>query len=245
MPHDYYVVLGISTSASAEDIHAAFRRRSKELHPDVSGRDSGPFLELQEAYAVLSDPARRRSYDRDFVSGARVRVTRDLPRASGVALHRRRGADIVLGGRSAEPIAPRPISLVEDFETFRPSFEEMFERLWSNFNQASRPKGERPESLHVEFLLTPEEARRGGRVRIAVPARFACPVCQGTGASGGFECWQCRGAGNVVATHPVEVSYRAGVRDGWIVRMPLSALGIDNFYFTVIFRVSGKDEGQP
>src|SRR5690242_21440897 len=92
MPRDYYVVLGIAASATAEEIHAAFRRRSKELHPDIAGGDSGPFLELQEAYSVLSDPVQRRGYDRPPVQ-VEVRITRRPPRASMVPLRPRTVAE--------------------------------------------------------------------------------------------------------------------------------------------------------
>jgi DnaJ-class molecular chaperone len=63
MPRNYYVILGIADDASLDEIKAAFRRRAMELHPDTSGLESGPFLELQEAYGVLSDPERRWRYD--------------------------------------------------------------------------------------------------------------------------------------------------------------------------------------
>jgi len=64
---DYYVILGIASDATLDEVKSAFRRRAMELHPDTSGLESGPFLEAQEAYAVLSDPERRRRYDRRAV----------------------------------------------------------------------------------------------------------------------------------------------------------------------------------
>src|ERR1041384_8371372 len=60
---NYYVILGVATGATLEEIKTAFRRRALELHPDTSGLQSEPFLEVQEAYRVLSDPVRRRRYD--------------------------------------------------------------------------------------------------------------------------------------------------------------------------------------
>ena len=64
MAKNYYLILGITADASAEDIKAAFRRRALELHPDRSGLESGPFQDAQEAYSVLGDAERRRRYDR-------------------------------------------------------------------------------------------------------------------------------------------------------------------------------------
>src|SRR3954471_24282757 len=64
MQKSYYLILGVSSDASAEEIRTAFHRRAQELHPDHSGLDAGPFIELQQAYQVLSDPGRRVEYDR-------------------------------------------------------------------------------------------------------------------------------------------------------------------------------------
>lgn len=66
MPRDYYQVLGIERGASAAQIKKAFRRLARELHPDVNAHDPAAeekFKEAAEAYEVLSDPERRRTYD--------------------------------------------------------------------------------------------------------------------------------------------------------------------------------------
>ena len=63
MRKDYYLILGVPSDASLNEIKTAFRRRALDLHPDTSGLESGPFLEAQEAYGVLADPERRRCYD--------------------------------------------------------------------------------------------------------------------------------------------------------------------------------------
>ncbi len=60
---NYYRILGVSRSASQSEIKAAYRRLAKERHPDHSGGSETEFSQLQEANAVLSDPARRRSHD--------------------------------------------------------------------------------------------------------------------------------------------------------------------------------------
>ena len=66
MPRDYYEVLGVSRGASDGDIKRAFRLLARELHPDVNKHDPNAeekFKEAAEAYEVLSDPERRRTYD--------------------------------------------------------------------------------------------------------------------------------------------------------------------------------------
>jgi hypothetical protein len=63
---DYYAILQVHLRAEPEVIEAAYRRLSRKYHPDVSGEaDAGQRMrELNEAFEVLSDPARRRAYDR-------------------------------------------------------------------------------------------------------------------------------------------------------------------------------------
>ena len=62
---DYYEVLGVSKNASDSEIKSAFRKMAKKYHPDVSKEPDAAekFKECQEAYAVLSDPAKRKQYD--------------------------------------------------------------------------------------------------------------------------------------------------------------------------------------
>jgi curved DNA-binding protein CbpA len=71
---DLYVILQVARTAIPEEIHGAYRRRALELHPDRSGASSEPFLELQRAYSVLSDPAQRAAYDRKASSVPPERV---------------------------------------------------------------------------------------------------------------------------------------------------------------------------
>lgn len=76
----YYAQLGVKPGASSEDIKRAYRKRSLSCHPDKGG-DEESFKKLSEAYSVLSDPAKRRAYDRYGVGG----VDPGAGRASGAA----------------------------------------------------------------------------------------------------------------------------------------------------------------
>lgn len=63
MAQTHYEALGISRSASVEEISAAFRKRAKELHPDMPGGDTEKFKRVNEAYGVLKDSYKRSVYD--------------------------------------------------------------------------------------------------------------------------------------------------------------------------------------
>ena len=66
----HYEVLGVSPSASTIDVKRAYHRRAREHHPDVRVGGSGdPMVEVNLAWAVLGDPVRRRTYDRELARG--------------------------------------------------------------------------------------------------------------------------------------------------------------------------------
>ena len=234
MRKDYYVILGIASDATLEEVKAAFRRRAMELHPDTSGLESGPFLEAQEAYGVLSDPERRRRYDRRAVS----LVTRRRPwgPAAEPMVRARPQAELLRAADSANSF--REVPLADIFARQTPSFDQLFARLWSNFDSFSRPKSEGLESLTVEVVLAADEAQLGGRVQVNIPARATCPACGGSGAAGFYECWRCEGHGSLTAEYPILVPYPPGTHDGYAVPIPLNRYGIENLYLTVLFSVS-------
>lgn len=87
---DHYATLGIERGAAPEQIRAAFRGLVKKYHPDQAGEETTQqFREIREAYEVLSDPERRRSYDRDS-GGMKIEIHRGPPPKE----YRRRNQDI-------------------------------------------------------------------------------------------------------------------------------------------------------
>jgi len=230
MKKDYYLVLHLRPSATTDELRSAYRRLALQLHPDTSGLDSERFLDLQEAYDVLSDPARRAQYDQET---AEIPVRRSsLAESFGSTINLKRSAEPLFRGPESE----RKVSLSSSFESFYPSADELFDRLWSNFTLSTRPKAERLESLMVDVPLSPEETFHGGSVQVLVPAQIVCQWCGGQGTLRGYECWHCDGLGSLTREYPVTVRYPAGLQHDCVVRLSLDPLGIHNFYLTVRFR---------
>ncbi len=242
MAKNYYVILGVDSDATQEQIKSAYRQLAMEFHPDYHGEDSGPFLAIQEAYSVLSDPARRQAYDLIL----HKKPFPPTPREAVTEVTRETVAEVIRAPRRSrvEPLAPEEeyddfgsVSLARSFQTFFPSFDEIFDRLWSNFRDLTRPKSERIESLTVEIPITPLQAFRGGHVRIWVPAQAQCPTCRGEGWVGLYECWRCAGEGEIAGEFPVFITLPAGTPNNYAMQIPLDRFGIRNFYLTAIFKV--------
>lgn len=233
MAKSYYAILGISSGSTPDEIKSAYRRLSKEFHPDYYSGNRDTFLAIQEAYAVLSDDYKRDQYEQRLQRRPeRSRFRSDNPAPPG----------------GPEPLIPKDdvpvdlgrISPVRSFETFTPSFDEIFDWLWRNFSSMDQPKSERVRPLTLEVLLTPEQACRGGTARVMVPVMAACPTCRGTGGLGPYDCARCAGEGTIVGEMPVSISFPAGLTDTHSVAIPLSRFGIRNMHLTVIFRVTDE-----
>jgi molecular chaperone DnaJ len=232
MAKTYYIILGVASDATQEQIKAAYRQKALELHPDHDGPDAGPFLSVQEAYAVLGDPARRGEYDRSLRQ-EQIPVSRRHPRPAHVGRrHRQTPADI-----PAQPVDIGNASLGRSFQTSSPSLDAILHRLLSNFAEGYRPKAEGVRSLTVDVPVMAEDALAGGYTRILVPAVIRCPACRGYGGLGPFECWRCSGDGAVVDEVPLRVTFPAGLRGDHIVTVSLDRLGITNTCLVVRFRV--------
>ena len=232
MEKNYYIILGIDLEASNKEIKEAYRKKVQKYHPDHYGPDSSQFILIQEAYNVLGDPVRRKKYDesvsrrKKYYSGYRNQTNKRHP------------LDI-------EPLIPESryhrsnrISLKNSFQNFSPSFSELFDRYWRNFTNLDQPKSERLENLKVEVLINPEDARCGGQVELMISVRIKCPVCIGSGSIGFWECSQCDGFGILESQLPLIVSYPAGIKNQFYKSISLNRYGINNFYLTVIFRVT-------
>jgi molecular chaperone DnaJ len=216
MAADYYLVLGVACDATQDQIKSAYRNKVKELHPDHYAGGSGPFRAVQEAYEVLGDPARRRSYDEALSQEYR---TRQPARWADPQSVRRRHP-------SAEPLVPtrgRTGTWDPFYGASYPSlFEELLGRAWGDPAPWRAPHARtQSDDIHLQVSLTRQQAMRGGRLRIAVPTQVRCPACHGRGTAGFFVCPHCYGRGAVIDEYPVEAAYPAGVADGATGRLAL------------------------
>jgi molecular chaperone DnaJ len=170
---DYYEVLGVERGAEDVEIKKAFRRLARELHPDVNRHDpeaEEKFKEAAEAYEVLSDPERRRTYDTFGHDG--LRSGGWAPQSEGFG--------------SFEDV------LSAFFGRGDPMFGDMF-----GFGRGG-PAGGADVAAQVEITL--EEVLTGANRDISFEAVSVCEHCHGNGAEPGtpiHTCETCGGAGEV------------------------------------------------
>ncbi|MFH2092888.1 MAG: DnaJ domain-containing protein [Pseudomonadota bacterium] len=131
MPKNYYLVLGITSTATADDIKEAYRRLAKEFHPDYYGENQSPFLAIQEAYSVLSDPIKRQSHDQLV----RQQKEKQYPPIFPVDQpHRRRNIEPLIPGQTPMD----KIDIMNQPRTFQASrhfFDQFFDHIFSKLNQ--------------------------------------------------------------------------------------------------------------
>ena len=173
---DYYEVLGVSKSASAEEIKKAYRKSAMKYHPDRNPGDKEAeekFKELGEAYEVLSDDDKRARYDQFGFAGVD-------PNYGGGA-----GAG-GFGGFGG-------------FGDFGDIFGEFF---GGGSRRSTQNAPRRGENVGVRLDLTFEEAAFGTEKEVAVQRIENCASCNGSGSADGVieTCPQCRGTGQIRTT---------------------------------------------
>ena len=209
----YYMVLGVSRTESPTGIRARYRDLAKKLHPDVAGEQATrAFQEVSEAFNVLSDPERRREYNRELFR------------------HDNGDSVAVVHSRESQPrsIVRDPVTILGNPEGIFPSFDALYDRFLRNFTGFRVPKSEHVEALDFEVLLTPEEASLGCVVPIGVPVFRRCPNCGGSGRDWASSCAYCRQKGMIETEEVVRVRIPRLVPPGAIFELPLGGLGISN-----------------
>src|SRR6266516_1437674 len=169
---DYYEVLGVSRSATEDELKKAFRRLAKQYHPDAN-REQGAeahFIEVNESYEVLSDPQKRAAYDRYGHAGVNG-----------------------MGGMGAGGFS--------DFGGFS-SINDIFETFFASAGAGTQRRGgtQRGADLRYELTITFEEAGFGCQKEIELPRWETCSTCRGNGAQPGTStsrCSACQGTGEI------------------------------------------------
>ncbi|MEV0145126.1 MULTISPECIES: molecular chaperone DnaJ [unclassified Nonomuraea] len=190
---DYYAVLGVPKSATADEIKKAYRKLARQYHPDTNQGDTAKetkFKEVSEAYDVLSDGKRRKEYDE-----ARTLF------GSGVGAQRPGGGGGFpfdfgdLFGGTAGPQGGHGAG-----ERLGDLFGGLFNRTGgggaTRTTSTTRPR--RGQDIESEVTLTFTEAVEGTTVSLRLTSSAACAACSGTGAKAGTTprvCPTCEGTG--------------------------------------------------
>lgn len=174
---DYYEILGVSRSASAEEIKKAFRKLAMQHHPDRNPGDKAAeekFKEAREAYEILSDAQKRQSYDQFGHAG----------------VNQQQGG---FGGAG-----------FGDFADLGDLFSQVFGGGFGGGGRQQQQQNRRGADLGYEVVLTLEEAVHGCEETIKIPTAVACELCEGKGSKKGTSpvtCETCKGHGQVRMNH--------------------------------------------
>ncbi|WP_373500358.1 J domain-containing protein [Desulfococcus sp.] len=224
MANSYFAILGVTADASPEEIRSAYRRLVKEFHPDHFEGGSEPFIQIQEAYAVLGDDRRRREYEKSLRQRLENPAWGHAPRPS------------------PEPLIPkqRPphlgnITPIGSFQTHGPRIEDPSPSPGHPFFRRVRAGFRGMENLAVEVPLTREQAARGGSVAVMIPVRAVCPECGGLGGGGFHVCRPCAGRGVISGETPVRIPFPPGLARDHAVTVSLAPLGMQGLHLTVRF----------
>src|ERR1700681_2219320 len=195
---DFYNVLGVSSTASQDEIKKAYRKLAKKNHPDANASDAKAaerFKEISEANNVLSDPAKRKQYDEmrryGAFDGASGGFGGGRPRAGGAGGF---GGGCSRGGEQTINFQDFDIGGLGGLGDL---FSSMFGG--GEAREASRSRGpERGETVEASLDIPFRTAARGGKVPIELEVREECPTCHGSGAAPGAQlkiCPECNGRG--------------------------------------------------
>lgn len=173
---DYYEVLGVARTASAEELKKAYRRLAMKFHPDRNPDDKeaeARFKEAKEAYEILSDERKRAAYDQFGHAG--------VDPAAGAGPGARHGG---------------PGDMFGDI------FGEVFGDIFGGGGGGRRSRSNvfRGADLRYELALDLEQAVFGATTNITIPTVVPCETCNGSGARPGtspVRCRRCDGAGQV------------------------------------------------
>ncbi|MDE0121797.1 MAG: molecular chaperone DnaJ [bacterium] len=254
MAKDYYRILGVDRDADAAEIKRAFRRLARETHPDANPGDAAAearFREVAEAYEVLSDPDRRRSYDR----GEQIDVSGlfsdfdDLLRSVFGGSGMFGGAGVPGSSRGQDVLVRIGLSLEEAAFGAETQVEFEAEGVCSTCGGNGAAAGAE--------VLSCRGCGGAGMVRATRQSFFGsmmttttCPRCRGRGQEVTKACRRCNGSGAYSQIHSLRVEIPSGVSGGNRLRLrgrgavgPLGGMAGD-LYVEVEVRPDSRFERQ-
>jgi molecular chaperone DnaJ len=186
---DLYEVLGVTRSASADDIRKAYRKLARRYHPDVNPGDKAAeerFKQISHAYDVLSDPEKRKLYDEFGPEALQAGFDAERARAY-TAAGSPSGPEFDVGG----------------FGRYA-RFEDLFGDV---FGQATRSAAQPGADAEAELEIDLPDAIRGTTAQMTVQRSEGCTRCAGSGSEpgSGSKCGECGGRGQVrVGRGPID-----------------------------------------
>jgi molecular chaperone DnaJ len=178
---DYYEILGISKTASDDEIKKAYRKAAVKYHPDKDGGDEAKFKEAGEAYEVLKDSQKRQRYDQFGHAGVGGN------NGGGASAGNPFGGGF--GGFNGQNI---------NFDFGDGGLGDIFGQFFGGGGRGQAPR--RGQDVEVSLQLTFEEAVFGVEEKIQIEMDDECSHCHGTTVEPGFEmktCPTCKGAGQI------------------------------------------------
>lgn len=230
---DYYEVLGISKSASDDEIKKAYRQLAKKYHPDMNPGDKeaeAKFKEASEAYAVLSDPDKKHQYDQfghaAFEQGGG---------AGGFDFNMGDMGDIfgdifgdLFGGRRQQR-SNGPMKGANLRTGIRITFEEAVFGTDKELELNLKDPCEKCHGTGAKPGSSTESCKKcngSGQVTITQQSMFGmvrrvqtCPDCNGSGKIIRDKCPDCYGSGYITRKKKIQVSIPAGIDDGQSIRI--------------------------
>lgn len=201
MANDYYSILGVSKTATQDEVKKAFRTLAHQYHPDKGTGDEAKFKEVNEAYQVLSDETKRQQYDQYG------QTFEDAQRSGGGGFGGFGGGQ----GFRWEDVASqfggqggfRQGGVEFDFGNLNDVFGDMFGFGGGRASGGQRGQSKRGRDLEMSVKLTLEEAFFGLKKELSFESFELCHECHGSGhdkAAGTKSCHTCKGSGEVTQT---------------------------------------------
>ena len=234
---DYYEVLGVDKNADEAAIKKAYRVLAKKYHPDMNPGDKEAekkFKEASEAYAVLSDPEKRRQYDQfghaAFDGGAGGAGGFDFSGTDFSDIFSDIFGDFFGGGRSSRARSNGPMKGANLRTSVRITFEEAVFGCKKEIDLTVKETCKTCNGSGAKPGTSPETCSKcGGKGQVVFTQQSffgtvrnvqTCPDCQGTGKVIKEKCPDCRGTGYIPMRKRYSVDIPAGIDNGQSTRMP-------------------------